>query len=207
MEDAANNIVAHYERHALSWDADRRAAGWTDKPYIERFLEHLPAGAAVLDLGCGGGDPVALHMVARGFRVTGVDSSPTLISLCQNRMPDQRWIAADMRRLALGRRFQGILAWDSFFHLSGDDQRTMFPVFAAHASAGAILMFNAGPSKGEAIGAYRGDPLYHASLDPSEYEALLTSAGFDLIEHAINDPAQGGRIFWLARASNAGRRP
>lgn len=67
MEDAANNIVAHYERHALSWDADRRAAAWTDKPYIERFLEHLPAGAAVLDLGCGGGDPVALHMVARDF--------------------------------------------------------------------------------------------------------------------------------------------
>ena len=124
MEDAANNIVAHYERHALSWDADRRAAGWTDKPYIERFLGHLPAAATVLDLGCGGGDPVALHMAARGFHVTGIDSSPTLISLCQNRMPDQQWIAADMRTLALGRRFQGILAWDSFFHLSCDDQRT-----------------------------------------------------------------------------------
>ena len=97
MEDAANNIVAHYEHHALSWDADRRAAGWTDKPYIERFLEALPTDATVLDLGCGGGDPVALHMTARGFHVTGVDSSPTLISLCQNRMPDQWWIAADWR--------------------------------------------------------------------------------------------------------------
>jgi len=155
MEDAANNIVAHYERHALSWDADRRAAGWTDKPYIARFLEHLPDGATVLDLGCGGGDPIARHMVARGFHVTGLDSSPTLISLCQNRMPDQRWIAADMRRLALGRRFQGILAWDSFFHLSCDDQRTMFGVFAAHAGIGSVLMFNAGPARGEAIGTYR----------------------------------------------------
>ena len=207
MEDAANNIVAHYERHALSWDADRRAAGWIDKPYIARFLEHLPDGATVLDLGCGGGDPVALHMAARGFHVTGVDSSPTLISLCQNRMPDQRWIAADMRRLALGRRFQGILAWDSFFHLSCDDQRTMFGVFAAHAGIGSVLMFNAGPARGEAIGTYRGDPLYHASLDPSEYETLLGGAGFELIEHVINDPAQGGRTFWLARASNADRGP
>jgi hypothetical protein len=138
-------------------------------------------------------------MVQRGFRVTGVDSSPTLVSLCQSRMPDQEWITADMRSLALGRRFQGILAWDSFFHLCHEDQRRMFAVFAAHAAAGAILMFNAGPSKGEAIGSYRGDPLYHASLDPTDYEALLAGAGFELIEHSINDPAKGGRIFWLAR--------
>jgi hypothetical protein len=77
----------------------------------------------------------------------------------------------------------------------------MFPVFAAHAARTAVLMFNAGFGHGEAVGAYRGDPLYHASLDASEYEALLADCGFELIEHAINDPATGGRIFWLARAA------
>src|SRR5262249_9218464 len=157
-----DRIIAHYERHASSWDADRRAAGWSDKPFIERFLKLLPQGAAVLDLGCGGGSPVALHMVAQGVRVTGVDTSPTPISLCRTRMPDQRWIVGDMRSVALGRTFGGILAWDSFFHLRHDDQRTTFRTFAAHAAAGTILMFNAGFSHGEAIGSYRGDPLYHA---------------------------------------------
>ncbi len=200
MEDAANRIVRHYERHALSWDADRRAAGWADKPFIERFLSFLPQGATVLDLGCGGGSPVALHMVAHGFHVTGVDSSPTLISLCQTRMSDQEWIVGDMRSLALGRRFQWVLAWDSFFHLRHQDQRTMFKIFAVHAAPAAILMFNAGLGHGEAVGSYRGDPLYHASLDASEYQALLTDFGFELIEHSINDPAKGGRIFWLARS-------
>jgi SAM-dependent methyltransferase len=200
MEDPASRIVGHYERHALSWDADRRAAVWIDKPYIERFLGLLPQGAPVLDLGCGGGSPVALHMVAQGFRVTGVDSSPTLISLCRTRMPDQEWIVGDMRSLALGRKFEGILAWDSFFHLRHNDQRTMFSRFAVHAAPAAILMFNAGFGHGEAIGSYRGDPLYHASLDASEYKALLADSGFELIEHSIDDPAKGGRIFWLARA-------
>ncbi len=200
MDDAANGIIGHYERHALSWDADRRAADWTDKPTIERFMSVLPQGAHVLDLGCGGGSPVALHMVAQGFRVTGVDSSSTLISLCRTRMPDQEWIVGDMRSLALGRRFDGILAWDSFFHLRHKDQEAMFGVFAEHTAPAAILMFNAGPAHGEAVGAYRGDPLYHASLDASEYEALLANFGFELVEHAINDPATGGRIFWLARA-------
>ena len=78
MEDAASRIVGHYERHALEWDADRRAASWIDKPYIERFLRFLPERANILDLGCGGGLPIATHLVAQGFRVTGIDSSPTL---------------------------------------------------------------------------------------------------------------------------------
>jgi SAM-dependent methyltransferase len=203
MEDAANRIADHYERHALSWDADRRAATWIDQPFIERFLGFLPRGAAVLDLGCGGGSPVALHMVAQGFRVTGVDSSPTLISLCRTRMPDQEWIVGDMRSLALGRRFGGILAWDSFFHLRHEDQRAMFGIFAARAAPAAILIFNAGFGHGEAVGSYRGDPLFHASLDASEYEALLADFGFELIEHSINDPAEGGRIFRLARAASS----
>jgi trans-aconitate methyltransferase len=205
MEDAASRIAEHYERHALSWDADRRAAGWIDRPSIERFASFLPQSAAVLDLGCGGGSPVALYMVAQGFRVTGVDSSPTLISLARTRMPDQEWIVGDMRTLALGRRFGGILAWDSFFHLPHKDQRTMFRIFAVHAAPAAVLMFNAGFGHGEAVGSYRGDPLYHASLDASEYEALLADFGFELIEHSISDPAKGGRISWLARAVHNGQ--
>lgn len=200
MEEAADLIIDHYERHALAWDGDRRAAAWIDRPYIERFLAALPEGATILDLGCGGGAPVARHMAARGFRVTGIDSAPTLISLCQTRMPEQEWIVDDMRSLALGRRFGGVLAWDSFFHLRHDDQRAMFRIFAEHIAPAGVLMFNAGPSHGAALGSYRGDPLYHASLDPAEYDALLARFGFELIAHEIDDPAQGGRIFWLARA-------
>jgi hypothetical protein len=41
-----------------------------------------------------------------------------------------------------------------------------------HASVATILMFNTGPQHGEGVGEYRGDPLYHASLSPAEYEAL-----------------------------------
>jgi hypothetical protein len=51
----------------------------------------------------------------------------------------------------------------------------------------------------EAVGSYRGDPLYHASLDHSEYETLIAGAGFQLMEHLIHDPARGGRIVWIAR--------
>jgi SAM-dependent methyltransferase len=200
MTHPASRIIEHYERHATAWDSDRQNGAWNDKVWHDRFIDRLTAGAKVLDLGCGSGQPVARHMAERGLRVTGVDSSPTMISLCRSRLPDHAWIVADMRELSLGPRFQGILAWDSFFHLDHDDQRRMFAVFAAHASGGAWLMFNAGPRHGEAIGNYRGAPLYHASLSPAEYETLIKRCGFEVIEHAVNDERAGGRTAWLCRS-------
>jgi hypothetical protein len=139
-------------------------------------------------------------MARCGLRITGVDTSPTLISLCRERMPDQKWIVADMRSVSLGARFDGILAWDSFFHLKPDDQRRMFEVFAEHSADPAVLMFNGGPTYGEAVGSYRGDPLYHASLGPAEYEAQLDRIGFEIVAHAIEDRSAGGRTAWLARS-------
>jgi SAM-dependent methyltransferase len=197
--DLASRIVGHYEKHAHAWDRDRQSSYWNDKVWHDRFVAELGKGANVLDLGCGPGRPVAQHMADLGLRVTGVDSSPTMISFCRGRLPDHEWIIADMRQLALGRRFDGILAWDSFFHLNHDDQRRMFTIFADHASGGSILMFNTGPQHGEGIGEYRGDPLYHASLAPAEYEALTERFGFDVIQQATNDPTAGGRTVWLCR--------
>jgi methylase of polypeptide subunit release factors len=80
-----------------------------------RFIESLAAGAAVLDLGCGSGRPVAQHMAERGLRVTGIDSSPAMISVCRTRLPDHEWIVADLRALSLRRRFDGVLAWDQYY--------------------------------------------------------------------------------------------
>jgi cyclopropane fatty-acyl-phospholipid synthase-like methyltransferase len=200
MQELADRIIEHYERHALDWDADRNLYinPWNDKPWHERFVSALPAGASVLDLGCGSGSPVARYLVECGLRVTGV--SPTLISLCQQRLPDQEWLMQDMRSLQLPRQFDGVLAWDSFFHLKPDDQHRMFNVFARHAAPSAVLMFNSGPAHGEGVGEYRGDPLYHASLSPDEYTAQFSSIGFEVIAHAVEDwKTGGGRTVWLTR--------
>jgi SAM-dependent methyltransferase len=186
----------------IDWDADRRKGYWNDERWHVRFANELPIGAKVLDLGCGGGVPVAANLVRRGLQVTGIDGSPTLISLCRSRFPQCTWVVADMRTLALEGIFDGVLAWDSFFHLKPEDQRTMFGVFNAHAAENCVLMFNTGPSHGESIGSYGGDPLYHASLDATEYTHLLASVGFELIDHTVEDPLAGGRTVWLARKSH-----
>jgi len=194
----SREIIGHYQKHAEAWDHDRQKI-WNDKIWHERFAGLLAPGAKVLELGCGSGWPVARYLAGNGLTVTGLDSSPPMIALCRQRLPAQEWIIADMRQAALGRSFDAILAWDSFFHLDFDDQRRMFPIFAAHASPGALLMFNAGPKHGEAMGEYRGDPLFHASLAPTEYEDLLDRHGFRIVRHTANDPEAGGRTVWLAK--------
>jgi hypothetical protein len=50
VQELADRIIDHYERHARAWDADRRMAGWNDKPWHDRFIAALPSAANVLDL-------------------------------------------------------------------------------------------------------------------------------------------------------------
>jgi trans-aconitate methyltransferase len=200
MDSDADNIIGLYERHAHDYVADRRSVG--EGAWLDRFGALLSQGASILDIGCGSGEPVVRYLIDRGFAVDGVDTSPTLIALCRERFPQRSWHVADMRTLALEKTFNGLLAWNSFFHLTHDDQRRMFPIFAQHASPGAALMFTSGASHGEAIGSYRDEPLYHASLAPEEYRTLLQSAGFRVVAHIVEDPNCGGYTIWLAQAEH-----
>jgi SAM-dependent methyltransferase len=197
MPSEADRIIGLYEKYAIEWDKDRDRVLF-EKSWIDRFLALVPPQASILDLGCGSAEPIARYLIDNGHSVTGVDSSPSLIKICKGRFPKQNWLVADMRTLSLARRFDGILAWDSFFHLSPDAQRKMFPIFKRHAAPGAPLIFTSGPSHGEAIGTYRGEPLYHASLDEAEYRSLLGVNGFEVAAHVIEDPACGSHTVWLA---------
>ena len=195
-------IVEVYERQARAYDRDRGRT-LQERAWLERFLGHVRPGGTVLDLGCGMGEPIARHLLASGVEVVGVDTSPTMIALCRARFPNSEWLVADMRQLALGRRFAGILAWDSFFHLSMGDQRAMFPRFASHAQPGAPLLFTSGPAAGETIGTCCGEPLFHASLSPAEYQQLLVTDGFVLRAHVAEDPQCGLHTVWLATRETA----
>jgi len=207
MGDPAADIVPLYERHALAWLGMRRGGAFHERAWLDRMIGAMPDGRRdALDLGCGGGEPVDSYLAGRGLMVMGVDSSPSMIAEAKACLPDHEWVVADMRGLELGRRFGAILAFDSFFHLAAADQRAMFPVFAAHALPGAVLLFTSGPAEGEAIGRLQGDTLYHSSLGPDEYRALLGAHGFDVLFHVPEDAECGGRTVWLCRQREANPR-
>ena len=198
MSESADRIIDLYQRRAREW-AEARGTTLFERPWLDRFTALLPPGGRVLDIGCGSGEPIARHLIEQQFAVTGVDSAPAMIAICAARLPSATWQVADMRELALGRHFDGLLAWDSFFHLRPENQRAMFPIFGAHAAPNAALMFTSGTSLGEAIGTFHGEPLYHGSLHPAEYRALLAEQGFTVVSHAVEDPTCGGHTIWLAQ--------
>lgn len=197
----AERIIEIYERHADAWvDARLREGRFYERGWLDRFCALVSPGGPVLDMGCGAGEPIARYVSEHGHAVTGVDSSPAMIAKFRARLPGEQVLVADMRALSLGRLFQGILAWDSFFHLCHEDQRRMFPVFRMHAAPGAALMFTSGPAYGEAMGRLEGEPLYHASLDAAEYRTLLDDAGFGIVATLAEDQTCGGRTVWLAQS-------
>ena len=193
-----DEVIGLYERHAEEFNRDRSRT-LQEKVWLERFISLTRPSGVVLDVGCGMAEPIARFLLDSGLGVVGVDSSPTLIQLAAARFPDSEWVVADMRQLELGRRFDGILAWDSFFHLRPSDQRDMFARFASHALRGAPLMFTSGPAHGEITGSYCGEPLYHGSLDPAEYESLLAMNGFAVVSYLASDPNCGDHTVWLAQ--------
>lgn len=195
---AEASVIDVYQRHGAAW-AKLRSDHLMEATWLDRFCNLLPAGAPVLDIGCGSGLPIARELIRRGFDVTGVDGTPIMLALLRHNLPGISAHLVDMRQLALGRSFAGLLAWDSFFHLSPDDQRAMFPRFQAHAAPGAALMFTSGNAEGSAIGQLEGEPLYHGSLDPEEYRSLLNAAGFEVVAHEIEDPSCGNHTIWLAQ--------
>lgn len=199
MSSEAERIIEIYQRHAQAFDR-RRTRALFEKSWLDRFLAATPRERAILDLGCGSGEPIERYLIEQDCTITGVDTSAALLQLAARRFPEHEWLSADMRGLSLGRRFSGILAWDSFFHLTPENQREMFRVFRAHAASNAVLMFTSGPAADVRIGDFEGEPLYHASLDPDEYRELLRAHAFVLLAFAPEDPECHGHTVWLAKA-------
>lgn len=195
----ADKIIALYNDHAAAWLA-RRGSGLVERGWLDAFLDALPQdGSEILDLGCGSGVPVADYLIRQGRRITGVDGAAVLIGHAERRFPEHRWIVADMRALPALGPFHGVLAWHSFFHLRPEDQRAMFPAFRRLVVPGGTLLFTSGTEHGEAIGSFEGQPLYHGSLDTTEYRTLLAANGFDTLDHVEADESCGGATVWLAR--------
>ena len=89
-----------WEEEAQSWIAWARTpdhdAYWD---YSPRFFELVPPpGRATLEIGCGEGR-VARDLAALGHRVTGVDSSPTLLAAAEDLQPDAEFVLADAAAL------------------------------------------------------------------------------------------------------------
>jgi len=95
--------------------------------------------ATLLVLGCGGGKNVL--NLKREFRVTGLDSSPTMLAQAQELNPDCTFIPGDMRTCRLDRSFDAVLMDDAISHLNcRADFAAAFRTAHAHLNPGGVLI-------------------------------------------------------------------
>jgi trans-aconitate methyltransferase len=185
--DGAERVVAVYERRARVFDAGRSRLLF-ERVWLDRLLARTRPGDTILHVGCGAGEPIAAHFVAQGRRLHGIAAAEPMLAIARSRLPDQQWTPADMRSFDLGRSFAGVVAWDSFFHLAPDAQRTVVPKLCRHVAPGGGLLVTVGPKASEAWGTVGGEPIYHASLEPAECAMLLQGAGMRLAAFVADDP-------------------
>lgn len=187
-----------YEEQAEQYDRNRSRKLFEAR-WLTRFADGLTRNARVLDVGCGTGEPIASWLIGEGFRYTGVDIAEAMLAIARKRWPEIDWLRADMRTLDLGKQFDGIVAWDSFFHLTRQEQRDCLQVLGRHLAPGGHLLVTVGHGNGEVIGCVGEATIYHASLSPAEYAVLLEENGMLMTGFLAHDPDCEKHSVLLAR--------
>ncbi|WP_158548619.1 class I SAM-dependent DNA methyltransferase [Parvularcula marina] len=188
---------AVYNRQAAAWNA-QRPLSLHERPCLEEFAAKLPRGGHVLDLGCGSGAPIGGWFLEQGYRLTGLDYAPAMIELAKSQYKEGEWLVGDMRDLNLCGRYDGVISWDGFFHLSREEQRAFFATLAPLMVPGAPLLLTVGPEDGEVTGTVASEQVYHASLSPDEYRARLDAAGFSDVRITPHGEETAGRTLLTA---------
>lgn len=111
---------------------------------VAEWLQLLPAGATILDLGCGTGIPISLILIAGGYNVYGVDASASMTAEFRANFPTAPVQCAAVEDSDFfGRTFDGVVAWGVFFLLSAEVQLKLIAKVAAILPRGGRLLFTA----------------------------------------------------------------
>jgi SAM-dependent methyltransferase len=160
----------------------------------------LPAGARVLDLGCGAGLPTAQQVVARGFTVTGIDFSAAQIERARRNVPEGQFFVADMTGVELPRdTFDAVAAFYSITHVPRDEHGRLLGRIAGWLKPGGRLIasFGATPVDG-CQNDWLGTTMFFSHHDADTTRQLVHAAGLG-IEHAevVRQDNEDADFLWI----------
>jgi len=212
-----------YDHIAEQWHANFRGQAYVDRvlSYLDKVLEGLRPGARVLDLGCGTGNPIAKHIVEKGFGLVGIDQSQKMLEIARKEIPEAEFIHGDMVEIEFPEKYAAAIAWDSVFHVERKHHPVIFRKLADSLEPGARLLLSVGGSDaisnpdgpaGEGLEAegftseMYGHTFFYSGYEPTVTRKFLETAGFEIELWEVDDPSSRGHIAVIARKAVQGDR-
>ncbi|HZE31586.1 MAG TPA: class I SAM-dependent methyltransferase [Actinoallomurus sp.] len=173
---AFDRIGEHYDEAFPHKDGQVTAGSW--------LIERLPSGSRVLDAGCGTGIPTARQFADAGHKVTGVDISEEMLRLARREVPEAEFRHDDIADLdpSLG-VFAAIVAFFSLLMLPRTDiPSVLTKIHDLLEPNGYFLLGMVEADLDDTPIDFLGSPVRVTGYVRDELRALVTEAGFELIE-------------------------
>jgi 2-polyprenyl-3-methyl-5-hydroxy-6-metoxy-1,4-benzoquinol methylase len=178
----------------------RKYAAW-----LSRLRERVPAGAAVLDLGCGCGVPLARDLAAGGYEVTGVDLSAVQVERARQLVPAGRFLHADAAQVSFpASSFDVVVCLYMLFHLPLAEQPVLLRRIARWLRPGGWLLMTAAHRAwtGTEDGWLGGPvPMWWSHAGAATYRDWVHDAGLQVTAEKFVPDDGGGHhpLFWARR--------
>jgi len=155
----------------------------TDTPWIDRFLDCLPKGAKILDIGCGPGTFTG-YVANKGYKIKGIDLSSKMINIAREKVPGIDFKVADMRKLSYeGEVFDGLLAAYSLIHIPSKEMVATLKGFYRILQKGGVLLVIAQKGEPDKIVdelLKEGERIFVNFFTKSRLSKFLKKAGFEI---------------------------
>ena len=171
-------------------------AGWVDE-----LAQLLPAGARVLDLGCGAGVPASRDLTNRGFAVTGVDISQVQVERARRLVPGAAFVQADMATWdATAGSFAAVVSFYALIHVPLEDQQSLLPRMRRWLVDGGCVLAIVGARRWTGVEPYMGADMFWDHVDTATYLDWFSAAGLSPVWHRFIPEGDAGHTLILAQA-------
>lgn len=206
MSDPKKVVEKGYDELAESYMTIRNK-DFINRKYLDLFMEALPRGAKVLDLGCGCGIPLTREL-AKKFHVTGIDISGKQIELARKNVPGALFIKQDMTDMKFpDGSFDGVFSNLAIIHVPRDETAGLFGKIYALLKSDGIILTGLGSDDwvSEPDDDFLGTPMYWSHFSPETSERIIEDTGFEILLSSIEDTSFDGQqerhFYVLARKS------
>lgn len=181
-DERKRTVEAGYDALAdrfAEWGARVEGDPW--ERFLDELVSRLPAGARVLDLGCGNGDKIS--RLGDRFEVIGVDMSQRQLELARAAVPGATFIQADFAELDFpAETFDAVTAFYSLLHVPQDEQFALLGLIKNWLKPGGLFLASmshlGGPDRVEE---WLGVDMFFSGFDAETNRRLVRDAGFELL--------------------------